>query len=87
MRTRTAGLADVVPEAIGMMDLGAGDLKGVFTLRQVTERELIDVSLVEVVKRTNRWLSLPCPTGTGDRTLSVVPRLTGPMDDNNSLKT
>lgn len=29
MRTRTAGLADMVPEAIGMMDLGPGDLKGV----------------------------------------------------------
>lgn len=43
MRTRTAGLAEVVPEAIGMMDLGAGDLKGMFALRQVTERELIHV--------------------------------------------
>ena len=43
MRTRTAGLAEVVPEAIGMMDLGAGDLKGMIALRQVTERELIHV--------------------------------------------
>lgn len=29
MRTRTAGLVEGVAEAIGMMDLGAGDLKEV----------------------------------------------------------